>query len=336
VLLRCAKAGSRAVQGRRGAECGLDEPRARLIALMRDVDLRDQASRAGIRAKAGRENFPVASRFLPKATRRHFMAIYGFARLTDDTGDEADGNRLVLLDEVESELEHAFSGTASDPLFLELSETIVACNLSKEPFLDLIQANRQDQTVHRYETFGDLRDYCRLSADPVGRLVLGVAGRLTPERVRWSDDVCTALQLTEHWQDVAEDAARGRIYLPQEDLMRFGVEEGELLAPRATRPMVRLMAFEVDRARDLLRAALPLVGSLNGRMRAAVAGFAGGGHAALDAIQACGYDVLAHSARGRKSRLLLHSLRLLAGAGDQRPLLSPESTARAWEGRDRA
>jgi squalene synthase HpnC len=244
------------------------------------------------------------------------MAIYGFARLVDDIGDEVEGDRMLLLDRAEEQLRLAFSGNATHPVFRELAPTITACRLDEQPFLNLIQANRQDQTVRRYETFEELRGYCRLSADPVGRLVLAVTGNLTPERVGWSDEVCTGLQLVEHWQDVGEDAGRGRIYLPQEDLRTFGVKESDLLASLATPELRRLVAFEVDQARGLLGAGRPLARSLKGRIRVAISGFAAGGLAALDAIEAAGFDVLARPVRGKKSRLLLHSLRLTVGMGD--------------------
>jgi len=267
-----------------------------------------------IAAKRARENFPVASRFLPKAMRRHLLAIYGFARLTDDIGDEAAGDRSLLLDQVEEELKNAFSGAATHPIFMRLSETIATCRLDKGPFIDLIQANRRDQVITRYRTFDDLKGYCRLSAVPVGRLVLAVAGSLTPARMHWSDDVCSGLQIVEHLQDVGEDAARGRVYLPGVDLEAYGVSENDLRSSTAGPQFARLMAFEVERARGLLAAAQPLVGSLRGRLRVAVIGFAAGGFAALDAIEASGHDVLRQPIRGTKRRLLLHSARLFLGA----------------------
>ena len=183
-----------------------------------------------------------------------------------------------------------------------------------EPFLALIEANRMDPRVSRYATFADLRGYCRLSAEPVGRLVLMVTGSFTPARAAWSDDVCSGLQLAEHWQDVAEDAARDRIYLPAEDLARFGVEEAQILRGASAPGLVRLMTFEVSRARGLLAAGAPLAGSLRGRMRLAVAGFAGGGSAALDAIEAAGYDVVRHRTRPSRRHILLRSLGIVAEA----------------------
>ena len=273
---------------------------------------------AAIMEKAGRENFPVASRLLPKATRKHLMAIYGFARLTDDLGDEAEGDRLQHLDWLEQELGRAFAGEAHHPLLTRLSETIRECNLPPDPFLALIEANRVDQRASRYATFADLRDYCRLSAEPVGRLVLMVTGSLDAKRAAWSDDVCTGLQLAEHWQDVAEDAARDRIYLPQEDLAYFGVSEDDILAGRTSDPFLRLMAFEVHRARELLAAGTPLAGSLSGRLRLAIAGFAAGGLAALDAIEVAGYDVLRYQTRPDRRSRLRHFLDIVAAVGRQR------------------
>jgi squalene synthase HpnC len=273
---------------------------------------------AHLMGKAGRENFPVASWFLPRATRRHLLAIYGFARFADDLGDEAAGDRLGHLDWLQAELEQAFAGTARHPILVRLSPTIRECRLPPEPFLALIEANRVDQRVNRYATFADLRAYCRLSAEPVGRLVLMVTGTFSPARAVWSDDVCAGLQLVEHWQDVAEDAAQDRIYLPREDLARFGVEEAPILEGAATPEFMRLMAFEVDRARGLLAAGAPLAGSLRGRLRLAIAGFAGGGSAALDAIEAAGYDVLRHRTRPSRRHIFTRSLGIVAQARRQR------------------
>jgi squalene synthase HpnC len=268
-------------------------------------------------AKARRENFAVASRILPRAVRTDLMALYGFARLVDDIGDEADGDRLVMLELADAELELTFAGQATHPVFVALQPTIHAHHLPREPFRRLIQANRQDQVVTRYPTYQDLRAYCALSADPVGRLVLGVLDAATPDRIAMSDRICTGLQLAEHWQDVAEDLARGRIYLPQEDRERFGVAEADLAARSAEPNVRRLMAFEVDRARSLLADGVPLAASLPGRMGMAVAGFAGGGVAALDAIERRGFDVLSSSPRSgtarRTSTVLWSMARGLAG-----------------------
>ncbi|MCL4499900.1 MAG: squalene synthase HpnC [Chloroflexi bacterium] len=267
-----------------------------------------------IRAKAAHENFPVASWFLPKKTRRHMMAIYCFARKTDDLGDETGrdaSTTLVLLDRWQSEFEGALEGFAADPVLAQVSRTIVECALDRRPFLDLIESNRRDQTVNRYDTFEDLRGYCRLSAEPVGRLVLAVNGVLTPERTRWSDDVCTGLQLTEHWQDIVEDMNRGRIYLPRQDMAEFGVTESDVLSSRMTPEFSGLMAFEVERARSLLLAVKPLARSVKGRLRLAIVGFAAGGLAALDAIEASGYNVFRNRLEGNKRGLVRNAIRLL-------------------------
>ncbi len=175
--------------------------------------------------------------------------------------------------------------------------------LPRDPFLRLLEANRQDQTVTRYASWADLAAYCHLSADPVGELVLHVFGAATPQRLRWSDAVCTGLQLAEHWQDVGEDYARGRVYLPQEDLERFGVDEAELAAGTPGEALRSLLAFEVGRARGLLAAGVPLVASLSGRHRLAVAAYVGGGLAALEAVEQSGFDVLRRSPRaGARAR----------------------------------
>jgi squalene synthase HpnC len=168
----------------------------------------------------------------------------------------------------------------------------------------LIEANRRDQRVSRYATWAELRDYCVLSANPVGRLVLQVFGVATPGRYLASDAVCTALQLVEHCQDVAEDLARGRLYLPAEDLARFGCDERELRAPAASPAARALLRFEVERARGLLDLGTPLVHTLRGRARLAVAGFVAGGRAAADAIERRGFDVLAGAPRPRRRDLL--------------------------------
>ncbi len=268
-------------------------------------------------AQARLENFPVASRFLPRSLRPHLLALYGFARLVDDIGDEAEGDRLAQLDWAEAELRRAAAGTADHPVFRTLTPTMRAFGLPLAPFQDLIAANRQDQVVHRYATFDDLEAYCMRSAAPVGRLVLGVFGLATPERIERSDRVCVGLQLVEHLQDVGEDASAGRVYLPAEDLERFGCDPDHLLE-EAQRPALRAaVAHEVRRARDLLAEGAPLSRTLPLRPRLAVAAFSAGGNAALDAIEAAGHDVVATSCRPRPltfSRRLIATL-LARGAG---------------------
>jgi squalene synthase HpnC len=280
--------------------------------------------------KAANENFPVALRLLAPSERENLMAVYGYARLVDDVGDELEGttsDRLAALDLVESELDRAFAGTATHPVFRRLAATITGCRLDRQPLADLIMANRLDQTRTRYETFDELLDYCRLSANPVGRLVLAVFGQGGPERDELSDLVCTALQLVEHFQDVAEDAGRGRVYMPGEDLARFSVPL-HLLAdgvPPADVPASfrRLMAFEVGRARSMLREGSRLVGILTNRRAAlAIAGFAGGGFAQLAAIERAGYDVLSSEVKASHAAVARAALVLLAG----RPLRSRGGT----------
>jgi len=260
--------------------------------------------------RARTENFPVASVVLPRRVRRGLLAVYGFARLVDDLGDEAPGDRIGHLDWLESDVEAAFLGQASHPLLRRLTPVIRRHGISPEPFRRLVQANRQDQAVHEYDTFQDLLGYCALSANPVGHLVLSVLDAATPERLARSDLICTALQLLEHWQDVAEDHAAGRVYLPREDLDRFGVTRDDL-SRRSTTPasVRRLIAFEVTRTRALLDDGAALIGMLAGRPALGVAAFVSGGRAGLRAIQDSGYDVLAGPPRATKSRRLAEFLR---------------------------
>lgn len=263
---------------------------------------------------AADENFSVAPLLAGRRARFHLTSIYGFARLADQLGDEGAGNRLALLDELEHELDRAFDGEPSHPLLRRVAQTVRACDMQRGPFLRLIEANRRDQRQARYATFDDLLAYCDLSANPVGELVLHVFGSATPERVALSDKVCTALQLVEHWQDVGEDHARGRVYLPAEDLERFAVGDDDLGAPRASDGLRSLLAFEVARARRLLDAGAPLVGLLHGRGRVAVAGYVGGGRAALDALDAGHHEVLAGSPRPSKGQRLRAALQAYGAA----------------------
>ena len=262
-------------------------------------------------ANASGENFPVALRMLPARHRRHLTNLYFFARLTDDLGDEARDPqadvselRLRLLDELAADVDRIYQGkTPESPVMCAMAETVRECGVPAKPLLDLIQANRQDQLVTRYRTFAELEQYCELSANPVGQIVLYIFGVATPERIAASDSICTALQLAEHWQDVAEDLGNGRIYLPGEDLERYGCTEADLAAPTAGPAVRELMIFETDRAWSLLEAGAPLVGTLRGAARLAVAGYLAGGRAALAAIRAQHYDVLQGTPRPRKQRL---------------------------------
>jgi squalene synthase HpnC len=261
-------------------------------------------SASDVLGQAGAENFPVASRLLPARVRMHLVAIYGFARLADDIGDEADGDRLAMLDWLDDELVRAAEGRATHPLLVRLTPTILACHLPLEPFQRLVEANRVDQRVDRYGTWDELLGYCELSANPVGELVLRVLDVATPDRLARSDRVCTGLQLVEHLQDIGEDAERGRVYLPAEDLDRFECTVDDLLAERASPRLRALVRYEMTRIRPFLDDGGPLAASLPGRFRVAVASFAAGGHAALDAIEQADGDVLGVRCRPRPDRVV--------------------------------
>lgn len=266
-------------------------------------------SPAEVLGRAGRENFRVASRLLPAPARRHLLAFYGFARLTDQIGDAYAGDRPAALDWLEAETRAALDGRAAHPLVEPPARSVAELRIDSRPLFDLIEANRMDQTVDRYATFDDLVGYCKLSANPVGHLVLGVFGAANDRTLPLSDAVCTGLQLVEHWQDVREDAVAGRVYLPVEDLDRFGVEPAQLSgAPPAPQDLRALMAFEVARARTWLDRGSPLVRELRGPARWAVAGFIAGGQGALDAIAARDFDVLSAPTRPRPWNVAGHAL----------------------------
>lgn len=285
---------------------------------VRPVGLPDEGAVLG---RAGSENFTVASRLLGADTRRDLMAFYGYARLVDQIGDGYAGDRLVALDWVDAQLNLALVGPVGvgiEPLVARAAAAVTRLGADPAPLRDLVAANRQDQVVTSYRSFDDLVGYCCLSANPVGRLVLAAFRAATPQRVAWSDRICTGLQLVEHCQDIAEDYAAGRVYLPQEDLLRFGVTPAELAgatgpagAPGA--PVRGLIAFEASRARRLLEAGTPLVASLQGRARLAVAGFVAGGHSALDALAAAGFDPRCTATKPRPLRIASHTLRTLVG-----------------------
>jgi squalene synthase HpnC len=289
-----------------------------------------------VMGQARNENFPVAARVLSRRDRRHLLAVYGFARLADELGDELIGDRFAALDWLQHEVERAYAGDARHPLLRGLGETIAECGLPRKPLLRLIEANRVDQRGARYETWEQLCSYCSLSANPVGELVLCVFGLWSPERVTLSDRVCTALQLVEHLQDVREDAHRGRVYLPTEDLARFDCSYGDIagLAGRSTRPLNgrgdglldgrkgygdrqpgrlrEVVEFEAARARELLRAGEPLVASVSGRPKLALAAFVAGGCAALQAIERARFDVLGGPPRASRLRRLRALANVLA------------------------
>jgi squalene synthase HpnC len=262
------------------------------------------------------ENFPVALRVLPRALRADLVAVYDVARVIDDLGDEASGDRTALLQAFRADLVHVWTtGEPEAEVLRGLVPAVRRRALDPEPFDRLVQANLLDQRVTRYPAFADLLAYCELSAEPVGRIVLAVFGVHGPDLDRLSDRVCTALQLIEHWQDVAEDRRAGRVYLPQEDLAAHGVAEADLDAPAASPAVRRLMAFEIDRAAELLDSGAPLVGRLTGWARLAVAGYVAGGRAALDGLRRTGGDVLAVRARTRRRDVARHAARLLGSRG---------------------
>ncbi|MCU1502518.1 MAG: hpnC [Ilumatobacteraceae bacterium] len=275
--------------------------------LPRDLPVIDSLQR-----RIAAENFPVALRVLPRDVRADLFAVYGFARFTDEIGDSYVGDRLVALDWLERELDAAAVGCARHPLVAGLTPVIERRGTDLALFRDLIEANRRDQRQRRYATSDDLLDYCRQSAHPVGRLVLAIFGVSDPAVLAPSDDVCGGLQIVEHLQDLGEDLAAGRIYLPAEDMDAFGCTEADLGRATANPATRRLIAYEAGRARTLLGSARALTDRLGGRARVAVAGFAAGGLAALDAIESCGFDTLGHHCRPTPRRLVVHMTALLA------------------------
>ncbi|MBI4233686.1 MAG: squalene synthase HpnC [Chloroflexi bacterium] len=259
-------------------------------------------------ARTHYENFTVGSWLLPRGKLRHVAAIYAFCRTVDDLGDEAAGDRLQLLNLWEEDLRRCYTGTPHHPYLLSLQDTINTFDIPITPFSKLVQANRMDQTIKRHPTYEDLLFYCEHSANPVGRLFLHLFDYRDVERQRLADATCTALQLTNFWQDVQRDSAVGRIYIPLEDMDRFGFTEAELLQGTANDGFRRVMAFEVERTRGLFREGLKLVDLVDGIVKVDIKLFTLGGIAVLDAIQRQGYDVLRRRpalSRGRKVWLFL-------------------------------
>lgn len=251
-----------------------------------------------VMARAGGENFPVASRLLGRRLRASLLAIYGFARLVDQVGDESEGDRLALLDWLDSEIDRIYEGAMpGHPAMQRMATVAREAQIPAEPLHRLVQANRMDQAVSSYATFEDLLGYCALSADPVGHMVLHVFHAATPDRMALSDGICSGLQVTEHLQDVREDLARGRVYLPQEDLARFGCDEADLATTPSPESVRTLVSFEVERARELFERGAPLITSLRGRPRLAVTAFVAGGRAALAGIERAGYAIEAQPPR---------------------------------------
>lgn len=267
-----------------------------------------------VMARASGENFPVALGVLPRRLRGHLEAIYGYARLVDNLGDEYGGDRSAALDWLEGQIDDLYTGAPRHEVFRRLAVTVQEFDIPRTPLDDLLAANRLDQTKTTYRDWEDLLGYCALSANPVGHLVLAVFGATTPQRLSASDAVCSGLQVLEHLQDVGEDAAAGRIYLPAEDMARFGCTPADLLAPVAGEPLRRLVAFECARARELLAHGRALVASLGGFGRLAIAGFVAGGLAGLDAIEAAGCEVLSATRSAGAWRLGRRAVPLYLGA----------------------
>jgi squalene synthase HpnC len=272
-------------------------------------------------AESHYENFHVATWLLPKALRPHFHAIYAYCRISDDLGDEV-GDRsaaLALLDLWGRELDACYEGRARHPVFVALAETIRACSIPKQPFADLLTAFRQDQVITRYGSMKEVLEYCRYSANPVGRLVLYACGYCDEERFRLSDATCSALQLANFWQDVRVDFAKDRVYLPQDDMQRFGVTDETIANGVATQAFRALLDFEVDFARRLFEEGLPLIGMVGRDLAVDLDLFSRGGLAIIRAIERQDYDVL--SARPAIAKRTKLALALRAVGGKFLPLL---------------
>lgn len=266
-------------------------------------------------ARTHYENFSVATWFLPARLRQHFYNVYSYCRISDDLGDEVGNTQqsLELLDQWETELNACYAGSPRHPVFVALAQTINQFSIPKHEFSDLLIAFRQDQTVTRFETFDNVLGYCRYSANPVGHLVLYLGGYSDAERQQLSDYTCTALQLANFWQDVAVDYAKGRIYLPLEDLRRYEVSEEVIAKRRATPQFLELMKFEVQRAREWFERGLPLVGKINKELAIDIELFSRGGQEILNAIEGQKFDVLSSRPVISKPRKLWLVLRAALG-----------------------
>jgi squalene synthase HpnC len=266
------------------------------------------------------ENFPVALRVLPRAPRKKLQAAYAFARLVDDVGDEYSGDRLAMLDYIERDVARlaapsteSISSAQLDPrlpVVAALWPLVHESGVRLSEFRDLIEANRRDQSVLEYETFEDLLDYCRLSANPIGRIVLAVAGGSTAQNLTDSDAVCSALQVLEHCQDVGEDARAGRVYLPQRDLELAAVPRTDLTAPDTSPALRAVILKQVDRAEGMLQAGRGLIAALSGWGRLAVAGYVAGGETTAEALRRSGGEVLSQSVRSSKGVTVARTARL--------------------------
>ena len=277
-------------------------------------------------AESHYENFHVASWLLPKRLRPHFHSIYAYCRISDDLGDEvgSQAQSLALLDAWQEQLDACYRGEARHPVFVALRETIRTCDIPKKPFADLLTAFRQDQTVIRYASMSDVLGYCAYSANPVGRLVLYACGYRDEERFSLSDETCSALQLANFWQDIREDFARGRIYLPQDAMVAAGVDETTLAKGQATSNFRALMREQITYTRAMFARGAKLIGMVDRELAVDLDLFTRGGLEILRAIEARQYDVLSARptiSKPRKAMLLLHAL-----AGRFAPGMRPAGT----------
>ena len=276
------------------------------------VSLRDARAWCERYTRQQQENFTVVSWFLPRELHAPMFAVYAFCRYTDDLGDEAEGDRLALLDEWDAELRRAFSGSPTHPISVALADLAESKPLEPDPFLRLIEANRLDQTKSRYDTFQDVLGYCELSANPVGEMVLALWGITDPARRELSNATCTALQLANHWQDVSRDWDAGRLYLPLEDLRHFGVSETQIAERRCDRAFREMMRYQVDRAEAYFRHGEALIGEVPRELAVDLRLFSDGGRAVLQAIERQGYDVLSSRPRVSSARRAWLALRAAA------------------------
>jgi squalene synthase HpnC len=286
-------------------------------------------------ARTHYENFSVATWFLPRHLRQDFLNVYAYCRISDDLGDEVGDATaaLALLDQWQTELDACYDGTPRHPVFVALAETVRKFSIPKHEFSDLLIAFRQDQTVTRFETFDDVLAYCRFSANPVGHLVLYLCGYHDTERQQLSDYTCTALQLANFWQDVTVDYAKGRIYLPLEDLRRYSVTESDLAENRNTPAFCQMMKFEVERAREWFERGLPLVKKVDKALAVDLELFSRGGQEILNAIERQGFAVLGRRpviSKPRKLALVARAAlgKLLGAGSDDAGSRSPEAGSR--------
>jgi squalene synthase HpnC len=276
------------------------------------VEAREYCARL---ARTHYENFSVATWFLPKQLRQHFFNVYAYCRISDDLGDEVGDTKaaLELLDQWQTELDACYDGAPKHPVFVALAETVRRFEIPKHEFSDLLIAFRQDQTVTRFETFDEVLGYCRYSANPVGHLVLYLCGYGDAERQQLSDCTCTALQLANFWQDVSVDYAKGRIYLPLQDMRRFEVSEDDIMCGRNTPAFRALMTFQVARANDWFERGLPLAGKVSRELAIDIELFSRGGQEILHAIERQDYAVLGNRPVISKPRKLALVARAAVG-----------------------